>query len=397
MRSRQNSYVSLLVLGALLSVASIGSILIPLYAKAFWPFSTSLAASEGDAPIVHDASIALLEAATNSDPNPSKQGDVLALTSGSALMPNAGMDGSGAPSSELNLDSLTPVSSGGGSITRYTVQPGDSLSEIAANNNVSLNTILWANDIKDPKKVVPGMSLVILPVSGLQHTVVKGETLASVAKKYSADASDIASYNGLDDTASLAAGTAIIIPGGELPAAPAKTPSKVASVKKTSSSSGSTAELAQLKVTTSTVVSHSTTGNPYRGGSGAALSGFFVNPVPGALVTQGIHGWNGIDLGAHTGTPIRAAAGGTVIIAKSGGYNGGYGSYVVISHDNGTQTLYSHMSSMQTSVGASVSAGEVIGLVGTTGDATGPHLHFEVRGARNPFADCTVMTVCSPE
>jgi murein DD-endopeptidase MepM/ murein hydrolase activator NlpD len=101
--------------------------------------------------------------------------------------------------------------------------------------------------------------------------------------------------------------------------------------------------------------------------------------------TQGIHGYNGVDLAAGVGTPILAAAGGEVIVAKGSGWNGGYGNYVVIKHPNGTQTLYAHMSSTAISSGAQVSGGEVIGYVGNTGRSTGSHLHFEVRGAKNPF------------
>ncbi len=68
-----------------------------------------------------------------------------------------------------------------------------------------------------------------------------------------------------------------------------------------------------------------------------------------------------------------------------GGWNGGYGNYIVIRHGGGTQTLYAHTSSNLVSVGDTVSAGETIGAVGNTGQSTGPHLHFEVRGTSNPF------------
>ena len=130
---------------------------------------------------------------------------------------------------------------------------------------------------------------------------------------------------------------------------------------------------------------------PYLGDSGPAQDGYYSNPVPGAIITQGIHGWNAVDLGAARGTPIHAAADGTVIVARNNGaWNGGYGNYVVITHDNGTQTLYGHMTHAIVSSGQSVSAGQIIGYVGSTGESTGPHLHFEVRGAANPFRNCSV-------
>jgi len=136
---------------------------------------------------------------------------------------------------------------------------------------------------------------------------------------------------------------------------------------------------------------------PYLGGSGIAQTGYYSNPIPGGLITQGIHGWNGIDIGAARGTAIHAAADGAVIVARNGGWNGGYGNYVVITHDNGTQTLYAHMMNAIVSSGQSISSGEIIGYVGRTGHATGAHLHFEVRGAANPFRNCSVGTVCSPQ
>jgi murein DD-endopeptidase MepM/ murein hydrolase activator NlpD len=86
------------------------------------------------------------------------------------------------------------------------------------------------------------------------------------------------------------------------------------------------------------------------------------------------------------GTPLVASASGEVIIAKQGGWNGGYGSYVVISHPNGSQTLYGHMSNVYVYDGQEVVQGQVIGTLGKSGKATGPHVHFEIRnGIRNPF------------
>jgi murein DD-endopeptidase MepM/ murein hydrolase activator NlpD len=102
--------------------------------------------------------------------------------------------------------------------------------------------------------------------------------------------------------------------------------------------------------------------------------------------TQGIHGYNAVDLAAPIGTPILAAASGDVIVANDGGWNGGYGSYVVIQHDNGSQTLYGHASAVLVSAGDHVTQGQIIARVGTSGRSTGPHVHFEIRdGIRNPF------------
>ena len=74
-----------------------------------------------------------------------------------------------------------------------------------------------------------------------------------------------------------------------------------------------------------------------------------------------------------------------MLVSKSSGWNGGYGNYIVIKHSNGTQTLYSHLSSNAVVVGDVVEQGENIGVMGNTGKSTGTHLHFEVRGGTNPF------------
>ncbi|HWH06917.1 MAG TPA: LysM peptidoglycan-binding domain-containing protein, partial [Candidatus Paceibacterota bacterium] len=155
---------------------------------------------------MHDAEIDLLKAAVNSDPNPAKGGADISLTEGSALIANAGPGGSAA---------YLENKSSKGAITTYTVKEGDSLSTIASAHGVSMNTVLWANDIKDAKLIKPGMKLIILPVSGVRYTVQSGDTLAGVAKKFGGDAADIASYNGIVDE-SLTKGAEIIIPGGSI-------------------------------------------------------------------------------------------------------------------------------------------------------------------------------------
>lgn len=344
-----------LLIGGFAAIA-LATTFLPDRASAFWPFSSNAdAASSG---IIPSAATPALSAPTNSNPNSSAP-LALATSADSALVPYGG------PAGKVVDTSATPTSD---RISVYVVRPGDTLSEIATMFGVSVNTIIWANNLSGAKDVHPGDTLIILPVSGVEHTVVKGDTLRSLARKYGADADEIALYNGLDTGAALNIGSTVIIPGGEI-SAPAQTPSK--------KPSGNT--------------------QPYRGGSGPSAPGYFGNPVPGGIITQDIHGWNGIDIGAKRGTSVYAAADGVVIISRSNGaWNGGYGNYVVITHDNGSQTLYSHLSSAIVSPGQSVSRGQLIGYVGATGRATGTHLHFEVRGAKNPLADCLVGTVCVP-
>ena len=104
----------------------------------------------------------------------------------------------------------------------------------------------------------------------------------------------------------------------------------------------------------------------------------------GGSMSRSAGGHSGLDISAPTGTPIRAAAAGTVVVVN-GNAGGAYGNYVVIKHSDGIYTLYAHMSAVGVSTGASVSAGQQIGNVGSTGNSSGPHLHFEVRTDPSAF------------
>jgi LysM repeat protein len=241
-------------------------------------------------------------------------------------------------------------------ISVYEVKKGDSLATVAKLFGVSKNTIMWANDLKS-EKITPGDTLVILPITGVRVTVRNGDTVASIARKYKGDVNDIAKYNGIAPDADLSTGDIVIVPDGEV----AVTVSKV--VK------GKTVVFEKLL-------------NSY---SYSTPAGFLIRPIVGGRKTQGLHGHNGVDLANFIGTPVMASADGTVIVAKSSGYNGGYGSMIIISHAGNIQTVYGHLSAVGVSVGQHVSQGEVIGALGNTGRSTGPHLHFEVRGAKNPF------------
>ncbi len=276
----------------------------------------------------------------SAEPNPNPVGPF----GGAEIMVDNGALVASGPVGEDEVSSLSLTS---GEISVYTVREGDSLSMVAEMFGVTTNTILWANDLASAKSIKAGDTLIILPIPGVQYKIKKGDTIASIAKTYSGDADEILAYNQLT-AAELQSGLTIIIPGGTVPA------------PKTVASAG---------------------GKAASGGSSAG----FVHPLPGALRTQGIHGFNAVDLAASAGAAIRAAAAGEVIVSKTGGWNGGYGNYIVVKHSNGTQTLYAHNSSNAVGVGAYVAAGETIGYVGNTGRSTGSHLHFEVRGAKNPF------------
>jgi len=299
----------------------------------------------------------LLEAPINSDVRAGTA--PIVATVGQALIPE---------SASAKASNATPnynTHNDHGTITTYVVKTGDTVSDIAEQFNISVNTIIWANDLKREDMVKVGQKLVILPISGVQHKVVAGDNLSSIALKYKGNVDEIMSFNGLEKATALKVGDIVVIPDGEM------TRSQVAATPKVSTVAS--------KVATAAL-----------GVRVASASGYYTRPIAAGIRTQGIHGYNGVDLADSCGTPIYASAAGEVVVSKSNsGYNGGYGNYVVINHDNGSQTLYSHMQAVSVAVGQQVNKGEQIGTIGATGKVDGPtgcHVHFEIRnGASNPF------------
>ncbi|OHA83688.1 MAG: hypothetical protein A2937_03175 [Candidatus Yonathbacteria bacterium RIFCSPLOWO2_01_FULL_47_33b] len=293
--------------------------------------------------------MAFLEAATNVDPKKAMGGGDITVVDDSALLPDVGPSGTIADVESNDRQ---------GRVSLYVVRKGDTIPQIAKMFGVNANTIIWANDLEKGVALRDGQTLVILPVNGVQHTVKKGDTIKSIAKKYKGDVDEILAFNDIEAGSQIAVGDVIIIPDGE---------EAVVSAPKASTQTSSSKRIASYP----------------------SYSGYYTHPVPGSRKTQGIHGYNGVDLAAPIGTPVLAAAEGTVIVSKfrtlSNPWFGGYGNYVIIEHPNGTQTLYGHMSAVYVAVGARVDKGQPIGEVGNTGKSTGAHLHFEVRGAKNPF------------
>ncbi len=292
--------------------------------------------------------IPLLQAALNTDPNPAKGGGDITIVGGTALLTESGPVGTIADIVE------TPSSD---QISIYVVREGDSLSTIANIFGVSANTIRWSNDISATGTIKPGQTLVILPISGVQHVVKNGDTIKSIVTKYRADFNEVVQYNNLKASTVLAVGQTLIIPDGEV-----------------------------VAIHTATIAVKPKPGKSLvKGANAPYYEGYYIRPIVGGHKTQGLHGYNGIDIGAKTGTPIIASAPGEVIISRTGTWNAGYGNYVVIAHPNGTQTLYAHLSYNIVTEGQTVKQGQLVGLLGSTGNSTGPHVHFEIRGAKNPF------------
>ncbi len=232
-------------------------------------------------------------------------------------------------------------------IITHTVVPGDTLYGIAKKYKLSAETVMFANGLeRNPDLLRLGQKLVILPVDGIYHTVAKNDTLEKIAKAYKVKPEAIINYplNRLDArNPTITVGQKLIVPGGkkEIP-------------------------VPQVQV--------------YRGPvpPGAKRgTGRFVWPTSGYL-TQGFKPLHrAIDIALATGAPIKAADTGYVVVA--GWSNDGYGNYVVIDHGNGFQTLYAHLSKIFVKPGDVIGQGTIIGHMGSTGRSTGPHLHFEIR------------------
>ena len=233
-------------------------------------------------------------------------------------------------------------------IIEYVIQEGDSLSSIASKFNISLNTILIANELNSRAVIRKGQILIILPVTGIVYDVKKGDTLSEIAKRYKGKITEIVSLNGLSGEGDIFIGDILVIPNGKIPA---------------------------YKPTYSSIP----VGNSY-----------FIAPVAKINITQGLHWYNAVDFGAKCGEPVYASAAGTVQRAKYG-YNGGAGNYVRVIHANGVVTMYGHVQKIFVSPSQYVSQGEIIALVGGrpgmagAGKSTGCHVHFDVRGSSNPF------------
>ena len=239
-----------------------------------------------------------------------------------------------------------------GGLKEYVVVEGDTVAKIANRFGVSVNTILWANNLSSSSFVRPGQKLQILSVSGVVQKVVRGDTLSRIAQKYGVAESKIRESNMIDGD-SLSVGQNLIIPGGRV------------------------IETAKPR----TYVAQQTTQKPQSQAGTVVVSGTGKMSWPSSCyrISQYYKGWRhtGVDIACPWGTPLRAADSGRVTRVQYG--KTGYGYNVIIDHGNGISTLYGHMSSIDVAVGQYVQKGESIGAEGSTGRSTGPHVHFEVR------------------
>jgi murein DD-endopeptidase MepM/ murein hydrolase activator NlpD len=258
----------------------------------------------------------------------------------------------------------------------YTVELGDSVFGIASFYRIKPETVLWSNydSLKDnPHAITVGMELKVPPVDGVYYQWQDGDTFESVAAEFETDAAEIWGWGGnqIDLTnPAVEPGSWVMIPGGQrefqqwiVPIIPR----------------------GAAGVSTGMYGAGACPGG-YEGG--AFGTGSFIWPTINRIISGNDY-WSGhlaLDIGSAPGEPISASDAGVIVFA--GWSMGGYGNAVAIDHGNGYQTLYAHLSKVNVRCGQSVSQGQNIGLGGSTGNSTGPHLHFEIRyqgGFVNPW------------
>ena len=246
----------------------------------------------------------------------------------------------------------TTVQTSSSLMRQYKVQSGDTLTGIASRFGVSMMTLWWANKLKSKDDLHVGQVLRIPPVSGLVYTVKVGDTLDSVAEANKIDAVDILDANGLTDM-NLIVGQVLVLPGAKGDPIPTPKPTRRPSSGGSGGGGGGVAP-------------------QYNGGS-------WHWPVVGGgnYISQYFHyGHYGIDIAASYGSPVVAALAGTVVYA--GWANTGCGYTVILRNSSSIYTMYCHNSAVIVSKGQSVSRGQQIARIGSSGNATGPHCHFAV-------------------
>lgn len=234
----------------------------------------------------------------------------------------------------------------------YVVEKGDTIETIAKKFGISTDTVKWANDLDDKDILDIGQELKILPVTGVAHKVLPGETIYSIAEKYKANAQGIADWPfntfANSETFAMVAGQIIIVPGGVEPVAQPQYINKQ-----------------QVYIAT--------------GPMPVSPSGWYF-PVAGGISQYPSWYHMALDVAGDIGTPVYAAHSGTVEQVILGGWDGGYGNNVWINDGDGVKTHYAHLNAANVTAGQAVVGGQtIIGYRGNTGRSTGPHTHFEIQ------------------
>jgi murein DD-endopeptidase MepM/ murein hydrolase activator NlpD len=274
------------------------------------------------------------------------------------------------------------------SVETHVVQEGDTLSAIAEAYDTDTATLLSLNDGLDADILAPGQPLkVIKAFHGLIYTVQSGDTLEGVARVHDIDADTILMANGVQVDAGLREGETLFLPGARLRSREVASRGGARSAPPPATDAPADVELARAEPRAAAPAvltpepepepepAPEPEPEPVEAGDG------WMWPIVGGLHSSEF-GWRdmgdyhtGIDIAVPAGTPAVAARGGVVELA---GWDGGYGLCVIIDHGDGTRTRYAHASSLYVSVGQRVAQGDAVIAVGTTGNSTGNHLHFEI-------------------
>lgn len=232
----------------------------------------------------------------------------------------------------------------------YKIEPGDTLYAIGNKFKVSIDALRYVNNLYDGSLLKVGEEILIPPSSGLIHKVSPGDTITSIAKKYSVPAQAIADFNYLLEPNKLAVGMELIIPDAKIPQVSASLP--ITSALKR--------------------VGGQEDPNPKKD--------WCIWPTSAKTITQNFSWYhNGLDIGSSWGAPmpvIYACAPG--VVTRAGWDPFGLGLHIRIDHGNGYETVYGHLSRLDVAYGDKVKKGQVIGIMGSTGRSTGPHIHFMV-------------------
>lgn len=268
-------------------------------------------------------------------------------------------------------------------VVEYEVQKGDTIFGIADKFNLHPETVLWANYytlIDDPHRLSPGQKLNILPVNGVYYEWHAGDGLNGVAGFYGVTPEDIINFPGNDlsletvgdfSNPNIDPGMWLVIPGG-----------------KREFVTWSAPRITRANPAVAKVFGQGFCGEVVDGPIG---SGTFIWPtteryLSGYDYSPSTNHW-GIDIAGKTGNAVFSVDSGVVVYA---GWNDwGYGNVIVVDHGNGWQSLYSHLYALNVGCGSYVYQGDIIGQLGSTGNSSGPHLHFELRsdeyGRPNPW------------
>jgi murein DD-endopeptidase MepM/ murein hydrolase activator NlpD len=240
---------------------------------------------------------------------------------------------------DIRLDGMPVNTSETFEWQHYTVKKGDSVSKIAADHSLSMDAVIASNNMKNARAIKEGDVLRIPNMDGIPYTAAGGDSYEKIAEKFGVPLDAVVDANDVQ-SAELLAGAQVFIPGAKM-------------------------RSEDLKM---------------------ALGELFIFPIQGGRISSNF-GWrkdpftgerryhSAIDIAANSGIPVKAASEGKVTTL---GFSPVFGNYIILSHSNGYQSMYAHLSATSVKQGGRINQGQKIGEVGSTGHSTGPHLHFAV-------------------